>query len=242
MRPFDQPALRPPGQSHGPAPGQRLGSPEPLAPSGRLAQLGRLRESPSQTAGPYVHIGTNPNWVEITGIWTRDLGLAIVGPETRGERIVVEGQIRDGAASPVRDALVEIWQADADGLYPSPAETRGTADPHFAGWARQAVSPDAGTFRFETIRPGAVPFPDGRLQAPHITVWIVARGINTGLHTRLYFEDEAAANAADPLLSRIAEPARRATLVASRSERDGMPVFSFDIRLQGDQETVFFDI
>lgn len=207
-----------------------------------VQSLGYLKESPSQTAGPYVHIGTNPNWVEIAGVWSADLGLVLVGPETKGERILVEGRVTDGAGSPVRDALVEIWQADAAGLHNSPAETRGAADPAFAGWGRQPVSDIDGTFRFETIRPGAVPMGDGRLQAPHITVWIVARGINLGLHTRLYFADEAEANARDPLLLRIPEPDRRRTLIAPRTERDGLPVFSFDIRLQGDGETVFLDI
>jgi protocatechuate 3,4-dioxygenase alpha subunit len=205
-------------------------------------RLDYLKESPSQTAGPYVHIGTNPNWVEITGVWREDLGLVLVGPDTLGERIVLEGRVTDGAGAPVRDALIEIWQADAAGLHNSPAETRGAADPAFAGWGRQPLSAEDGTYRFETIRPGRVPFPDGRLQAPHITVWIVARGINLGLHTRAYLADEPQANASDPLLSRIPEPERRATLVAGRSERDGLPVFRFDIRLQGEAETVFLDI
>ncbi|WP_182086306.1 protocatechuate 3,4-dioxygenase subunit alpha [Aureimonas sp. ME7] len=201
-----------------------------------------LKESPSQTAGPYVHIGTNPNWVEITGVWKSDLGLVLVGPDTRGERVILEGCITDGSGAPVRDALVEIWQADAAGLHNSPQERRGRADPAFAGWARQPVDDRDGSFRFETIRPGPVPYPDGRMQAPHVSVWIVARGINIGLHTRLYFGDEAEANATDPLLNRIPEPERRATLVAPRSERDGLPVFRFDVRLQGENETVFLDI
>jgi protocatechuate 3,4-dioxygenase alpha subunit len=207
-----------------------------------VQSLGYLKESPSQTAGPYVHIGTTPNWVEITGVWREDLGLVLVGPETKGERILIEGRVTDGAGAPVRDALIEIWQGDAQGLHNSPAERRGRADPAFAGWGRQPGADADGSFRFETIRPGRVPYPDGRLQAPHITVWIVARGINIGLHTRLYFADEAEANAADPLLSRIPERERRETLIAARSERDGMPVFAFDIRLQGDRETVFLDI
>ncbi|MBB4000197.1 protocatechuate 3,4-dioxygenase subunit alpha [Aureimonas pseudogalii] len=206
-----------------------------------VQHLDYLKESASQTAGPYVHIGTNPNWVEITGVWKADLGLVLVGPETKGERILLEGTLIDGAGSPVRDALVEIWQADAQGLHNSPAETRGAADPAFAGWGRQPVSETDGSYRFETIRPGRVPYPDGRMQAPHISVWIVARGINIGLHTRVYFEDEAA-NEADPLLLRIPEPHRRRTLIARRSERDGLPVFRFDIRLQGDDETVFLDM
>jgi protocatechuate 3,4-dioxygenase alpha subunit len=206
-----------------------------------VQRLDYLKESASQTAGPYVHIGTNPNWVEITGVWKADLGLVLVGPQTKGERILLEGTLIDGAGSPVRDALVEIWQADAQGLHNSPAETRGAADPAFAGWGRQPVSETDGSFRFETIRPGRVPYPDGRMQAPHISVWIVARGINIGLHTRVYFEDEAA-NEEDPLLLRIPEPHRRRTLIARRSERDGLPVFRFDIRLQGDDETVFLDM
>jgi protocatechuate 3,4-dioxygenase, alpha subunit len=207
-----------------------------------VQRLDYLKETPSQTAGPYVHIGTNPNWVEITGVYDTDLGLVLVGPQTKGERILIEGQLFDGAGSPVRDALVEIWQADADGLHNSPKETRGTADPHFSGWGRLPTDDRDGSFRFETIKPGIVPMPDGRPQAPHVSVWIVARGINVGLHTRLYFEDEGEANAADPLLARIPEPARRQTLIAPRSMRDGVAVYRFDIRLQGDGETVFLDI
>lgn len=204
--------------------------------------LSYLKESASQTAGPYVHIGTNPNWVEITGIYDKDLGLVLVTDETQGERIVIEGRILDGVGAPLRDALVEIWQADAQGFYNSPGEARGTADPSFPGWGRQPVDGETGVFRFETIRPGSVPYPDGRAQAPHITVWIVARGINIGLHTRLYFADEADANAKDPLLLRVDNPARRKTLVAPFEERDGLKHFTFDIRLQGDGETVFLDM
>jgi protocatechuate 3,4-dioxygenase alpha subunit len=207
-----------------------------------VQHFGYLKESPSQTAGPYIHIGATPNWVEISGVWKEDLGLVLVNPDTRGERILVEGRIRDGAGSPVRDALVEIWQADAEGLYNSPEEKRGLADPAFVGWGRQPVAEADGSFRFETVRPGQVPYTDARMQAPHITVWIVARGINLGLHTRLYFEDEAEANAKDPLLLRIPELARRETLIARRSIRDRIPVFTFDIQLQGEHETVFLDM
>lgn len=205
--------------------------------------LDHLKETPSQTAGPYVHIGTNPNWVEIKGVWQDDLGLVIVGSEAKGERILIEGRIIDGLGAPLTDALVEIWQADADGLYNSPQERRGAADPHVFGWGRQPTDRTTGEFRFETIKPGRVPFGDGREMAPHITVWIVARGINIGLHTRLYFGDEAAANAECPVLRRIEHPARRATLIAPRSDSaHGLPVYRFDVHLQGDRETVFFDI
>lgn len=207
-----------------------------------VQKLDRLKESPSQTAGPYVHIGATPNWVEITGVWKEDLGLVLVGPETTGERILVKGRIFDGSGTPLKDALVEIWQADAQGLYNSPQETRGRADPHFAGWGRQPTDAVTGEFRFETIKPGRVPARDGRLMAPHITVWIVARGINIGLHTRLYFGDEAAANAECPVLARIEHKPRLATLIAPRSHENGLPTYTFDIHLQGDNETVFFDM
>lgn len=201
-----------------------------------------LKETPSQTAGPYVHIGSNPNWVEITGLWDHDLGLVLVGSETKGDRILVKGRIFDGLDKPLNDALVEIWQADADGLYNSPEERRGQADPNFIGWGRQPTHRETGEFCFETIKPGRVPYIDGRPMAPHITVFILARGINIGLHTRLYFGDEVEANAACPVLARIEHPSRRETLIAPRHEENGLPVYTFDIRLQGLQETVFFDV
>ena len=205
-------------------------------------RLTTLKESPSQTAGPYIHIGATPNWVEITGVWDEDLGLVLVDPETKGERILVKGRIFDGSGHPIKDALVEIWQADADGLYNSPEEKRGKADPHFVGWGRQPTDGTTGEYRFETIKPGRVPYKDGRPMAPHITFWIVARGINIGLHTRLYFGDEEAANAECPVLARIEHKVRLATLIAARGEENGMPTYTVDIHLQGDKETVFFDI
>ena len=207
-----------------------------------VQKLEHLKESPSQTAGPYVHIGCTPNWVEITGVWDEDLGLTMVKPETRGERILIKGHVIDGSGTPLKDAMVEIWQADAEGLYNGRGEKRGTADPSFLGWGRQPTDGVTGEFRFETIKPGRVPFTDGRLMAPHITVWIVARGINIGLHTRMYFADEATANAEDPVLARIEHKVRVPTLLATRSEEGGLPTYTFDIRLQGHQETIFFDI
>lgn len=200
--------------------------------------LNPLKETPSQTAGPYVHIGCVPNFLGITGVYPEDLGRVMVSAKTRGERISVTGRIFDGTGTPVREALVEIWQADADGLFRSPTETRGQADPHFTGWGRQPTDLTTGVFRFETVKPGRVPFVDGRLQAPHISFWIVARGINLGLNTRLYFGDEAAANAEDPVLTRIEHQVRVPTLVAPREAS----TYTFDIHLQGDRETIFFDI
>lgn len=195
-----------------------------------------LKESPSQTAGPYVHIGCTPNFAGIKGIFATDLGSNMVNADTKGERITVSGRVIDGSGAVLKDAMVEIWQADADGLYPSPKETRGEADPNFTGFGRCAVNQDSGEFSFETVKPGKTPYPDGRTQAPHITFWIVARGINIGLHTRLYFEDED--NTEDPVLGRIELHDRVKTLI---STKDGN-VHRFDIRLQGHGETVFFDI
>lgn len=202
--------------------------------------LGYLKESASQTAGPYVHIGCTPNFVGIHGIFDKDLGSgALYNDRTRGERISIRGTVYDGGGNALKDALVEIWQADADGFYNSPSETRGTADPEFSGWGRSPGDMDSGEFVFETIRPGIVPFRDGRPMAPHITFWVVARGINIGLHTRMYFPEEETANAADPVLARIEHKPRLATLIAKK-EAEGS--YRFDIHLQGENETVFFDI
>lgn len=203
-----------------------------------MQELGYLKETPSQTAGPYVHIGLTPNFCDITGVYDSDLGTQMVNDKTLGERITVSGRIFDGAGALVRDAVIEIWQADSAGLYNSPSEMRGTADPNFAGWGRCPTRAEDGVYTFDTIKPGKVPFKDGRRMAPHITFWIVARGINIGLHTRMYFPEEQDANAADPILARIEHRERVATLIAAR---DGAKL-SFDIYLQGPKETVFLDI
>jgi protocatechuate 3,4-dioxygenase alpha subunit len=202
-----------------------------------VQSLGRLKESPSQTAGPYVHIGLTPNFCGIEGVYPEDLGASMVNAKTKGDRVTVRMRVLDGTGTPLRDALIEIWQADAAGLYNSPAETRGQADPHFSGWGRKATDMETGECVFETIKPGRVPFPDGRLMAPHLTVWIVARGINLGLHTRMYFGDEEEANKEDPILSRIEHRVRVPTLIAPHSGS----TFTFDIHLQGEKETIFFD-
>ncbi|MBU4528324.1 MAG: protocatechuate 3,4-dioxygenase subunit alpha [Hoeflea sp.] len=190
------------------------------------------KESPSQTAGPYVHIGLTPNFCGIEGVYDSDLGTTMVSDKTQGERITLEGRVFDGGGNLLKDALVEIWQADSDGIY------HAKASPDFSGWGRCPADAETGVFRFDTIKPGRVPFPDGKLQAPHINLWIVARGINLGLNTRIYFADEADANAADPVLSRIEHRDRVTTLIA----KGGAGRFSHDIHLQGPQETIFFDI
>ncbi len=200
--------------------------------------LDHLKESPSQTAGPYVHIGCVPTFAGIEGVYPADLGSTIINANTKGERITVTGRVIDGSGTPLRDAMLEIWQADSAGLFNSPSETRGRADPDFPGWGRQPANGETGAYRFDTIKPGRVPWTDGRLQAPHINIWIVARGINIGLNTRLYFADEAEANAQDPVLAKIEHRVRVSTLIA---QRDG-DTYTFDIHLQGDNETVFFDI
>ncbi len=201
--------------------------------------LNHLKETASQTAGPYVHIGLTPNASGITGVYPSDLGTAMVNDRTKGTRITIRGRVFDGAGAPLRDGLVEIWQADAAGLYNSPSEPRGQADPDFTGWGRRACDGDSGEFAFQTVKPGRVPFKDGRLMAPHITFWIVARGINLGLHTRMYFPEEEQANAEDPLLLRLEHRDRAKTMIAQAEGNGG---YRFDIHLQGERETVFLDI
>jgi protocatechuate 3,4-dioxygenase, alpha subunit len=188
-----------------------------------------LKETPSQTAGPFVHIGTMP---AIAGLVTKHPGQGniLARDGMLGERIRIEGQIHDGAGALVKDALVEIWQANANGQY-------GAND--FTGFGRAATDFETGLFSFETIKPGAIPYRDGRMQAPHVSLSIFARGINIHLQTRLYFSEEAAANAKDPVLQLVGAPDLVATLVAQRDPN--RPLYRFDIHLQGDRETVFFD-
>ena len=204
--------------------------------------LGYLKETASQTAGPYVHIGLIPHMAGFD-IFEHNFSNVLTGPTTAGERITIEGRVLDGTGTPVRDVLLEIWQADSQGRYNHPADRRGpTGDADFRGWGRTGSDFDTGVYTFETVKPGRVPDKHGRAMASHVSFWIVARGINIGLNTRMYFADETAANAADPVLNMIEQDSRRQTLLAQRSERDGKVVYTFDIRLQGDGETVFFDV
>ncbi|MEX0302677.1 MAG: protocatechuate 3,4-dioxygenase subunit alpha [Leisingera sp.] len=203
-------------------------------------KLDYLKETPSQTAGPYVHIGLAPGAAGFQ-IYEQELGWDIAGPNAKGERIRVEGVVLDGTGSPVKDVLLEAWQANADGVYAHP-EHGGEAEDGFRGWGRVITDFESGEWGFDTIKPGAAMGRNGQTMAPHINLWIVARGINVGLNTRLYFEDEADANAADPVINLIEWESRRQTLIARRSESGGQTVYRFDIRLQGEGETVFFDI
>ena len=227
-------------------------------------QLGYLKESPSQTAGPYVHIGLAPGAAGFD-IYREELGRDIAGPNAKGQRIRVEGVVIDGMGSPVKDVLLEVWQANANGIYAHP-EGGGAVEDGFRGWGRVITDFATGEWGFDTVKPGPVrarvklgsgvsdrvaeadPDWQGRMEshapmAPHINFWIVSRGINIGLNTRMYFDDEEAANAADPVMNLIEWENRRATLRAKRAgERDGVPLYRFEIRLQGDNETVFFDV
>lgn len=207
-----------------------------------MSRLDYLKETPSQTAGPYVHIGLAPKQAGFD-IFERNFDNVLVGPRTQGERIRIEGRVIDGSGTPLRDVLLEIWQANAAGKYHHPADRQDKPlDPDFRGWGRACSDFDTGLYWFETIKPGPVTGRHGRQMAPHINFWIVARGINIGLNTRMYFSDEQAANARDPVLNSIEWEVRRRTLVASREIRGDEVVYRFDIRFQGDEETVFFDI
>jgi protocatechuate 3,4-dioxygenase alpha subunit len=200
-----------------------------------------LKETPSQTAGPYVHIGMTPNFCDITGVIAEDLGKSMINGAVEGERIDIVLRLVDGAGAPLFDSLVEIWQADAGGNFVGPVARNSNSVPAFTGWGRQPAN-EAGELTFETIKPGRVPGPDGKLMAPHVALWIVARGINIGLQTRLYFEDEADANAGDFVLNKIMDKRRRQTLIARREAGGAVPRYVLEIHLQGEKETVFFDM
>lgn len=204
-----------------------------------VQSLNYLQESPSQTAGPYVHIGLAPG---AAGFHTFDqeLGQVIAATGVPGERIRVEGVVFDGTGAPVRDVLLEVWQADANGIYPHPEDPRvADAAPGFRGFGRVISDFDTGQWGFDTIKPGPVPGRAGQQQAPHISLWLVSRGINIGLNTRMYFPEEKTANAADPVLNSIEQRHRVATLIATQTAPG---LYRFDIHLQGQAETVFIDI
>jgi protocatechuate 3,4-dioxygenase alpha subunit len=192
-----------------------------------------LEETPSQTAGPFVHIGCLPSHAGIEGVYAEDLGRSPVRDGVTGEVVTITGTVLDGTGWVLRDVLLESWQADAAGRFPG----QEGADPQVIGFCRFAADAETGLFTLRTVKPGRVALRDGRLQAPHVALWIVARGINVGLQTRIYFEDED--NADDPLLSRIEQRPRVETLIAKRT---ALGQYRFDIRLQGEGETVFLDL
>jgi protocatechuate 3,4-dioxygenase, alpha subunit len=194
--------------------------------------------TPSQTVGPFLAIGLP--WPD---------GPCVV-PEGTPGAIVISGRVLDVAGDPVPDALVETWQADQDSRFAHPDDPRATATPEaspqastagtarFGGFGRCPTDAQ-GRYRIVTVRPGPLPCPDGRTEAPHLDVSVFARGLLDRVVTRIYFPDEQEANAADPVLASIADPLRRATLIAV-AERAGQ--LRFDIRLRGGRETVFFDV
>lgn len=197
------------------------------------------KQTASQTVGPYfAYCLTEAERYSGHSVASNRL----VADATLGSRIQIEGRVFDGAGKPVPDAMIEIWQANAAGRYAHPEDTRGHAplDHSFQGFGR-AGTDAAGGYFFDTIKPGAVPGTAGSPQAPHVNVVVFARGMLVHAYTRLYFSDEQSANAADLLLNSVPE-SRRRTLVAKRHESDGRIAYLFDIRLQGDGETVFFDV
>ena len=145
-----------------------------------MQTLDTRRETPSQTAGPFVHIGCMPTHAGNAGAFGTELGTTPIAEGARGDIITIHGTIRDGMGWALRDAMIESWQADAEGRYPGQAG----ADPAVAGFARFAVDGVSGEFTLRTVKPGPVPARGGAMQAPHVSLWIVARGINVGLQTR----------------------------------------------------------
>jgi protocatechuate 3,4-dioxygenase alpha subunit len=200
------------------------------------------KETPSQTAGPYVHIGMAPSTAGLP-IRAEETPNVMAGPKARGERIRIEGSVFDGGGCPVKDAVIEFWQADANGKNDHPADRRKIApDPDFRNFGRAVTDLETGHWWIETVKPGPVPGPGGATMAPHICIAIFARGINIHLNSRIYFDDEPDANAADPVLALVGPAERRETLLARHSKPDGLAVYRFDIRLQGERETAFFDV
>lgn len=198
-----------------------------------VQKLDFLVETPSQTAGPYVHIGLMPTYAGNPGYYHEEVAVSPIAEGAKGEIIEITGQVFDGSGWAMRDALIESWQPDAAGIFPG----QPGADPAVSGHCRFAADAESGEFTLRTVKPGAVKARGGKLQAPHISLWIVARGINIGLQTRIYFENED--NSADPLLARIEQRPRVETLIAKKIAPGK---YRFDIRLQGEGETVFLDI
>ncbi len=200
--------------------------------------------TPSQTVGPFFAYGLAPNgrcdW-DPNGhySWKETVGDNLITPDATGTKIHIEGRVLDGDGKPINDAMIEIWQADAQGRYAHARGEKPRPNAKFTGFGRSATDKD-GIYSFDTIKPGAVPGPNGKPQAPHIVVCIFSRGMLRQIYTRLYFSDEKA-NDADQILTLV--PAdRRGTLIAHKQPGNGAVTYRFDIRVQGGDETVFFDI
>jgi protocatechuate 3,4-dioxygenase, alpha subunit len=190
--------------------------------------------TPSQTVGPYFAYGLTSNGKYD---WNDAFSNNLVTADTSGERIRVEGRVFDGDGAPMVDCMLEIWQADAQGRFSDPQDKRALPNSSFRGFGRVGTDGKGG-YAFDTIKPGQVADPDGKMQAPHLVLAVFARGMLLHLYTRIYFDGEAS-NAADPVLALV--PAdRRHTLIAARA--GGSAVYRLDIHMQGDNETVFFDV
>lgn len=184
-----------------------------------------LRASTSQTIGPFLRIGLE--WMQIEDV---------APPGVPGQRIRIEGRVLDAEGKPVNDAAVELWQANSHGKYASPEDAQDKPlDPAFRGYGR-SLTDEAGAFRFRTIKPGRVPGPEGKLQAPHLVITIFMRGLLKQLVTRMYFPEEPS-NSDDPILNLVPHE-RRGTLIALKA---GDGAFEWNVHLQGRNETVFFD-
>lgn len=193
-----------------------------------MAADGRI--TPSQTVGPFFAYALTPHAYDFEPL----IGNNLRTEDAQGQPILIEGRVFDGEGAAVPDAMIEIWQADGRGQYPK--SPRGNE--HFRGFGRCETTD--GAYRFETVMPGPVAGPDGRLQAPHINIAIFSRGLLRHLFTRLYFDGEDL-NAEDFVLN-LVPPGSRHTLIARRRDSPGaIPTFVLDIRLQGENETVFFE-
>ncbi|MFK8080241.1 MAG: protocatechuate 3,4-dioxygenase subunit alpha [Granulosicoccus sp.] len=196
--------------------------------------LKTLSETPSQTAGPYVQIGCTPTFAGLNNIYSaQDVGLNCIEDGACGKQIIIRGHVFDNQGNPMFDPMIESWQADTNGLFAGQAG----ADPKVNGFCRFPLDKSTGEFTLHTIKPGRIIFDDTRYQAPHIALWIVARGNNIGLNTRVYFDDED--NSKDPVLLRVQPEQRIETLIAQQISDSE---YRFDIHLRGNAETVFFDM
>lgn len=188
------------------------------------------KQTPSQTVGPFYAIAL-----------TRRAMNVLATESTQGQRICIEGRVFDGDGQPIPDVMVEIWQANAYGRYNHPDDKQEKPlDADFTGWGRSGTDEKC-VYSFETIKPGPVPGADDTVQAPHCNVTVFGRGMLVHAYTRLYFAGDPA-NESDPVLNSIKNKARRATLIADHEDKNGKLVYHFDIRLQGERETVFFDV
>jgi protocatechuate 3,4-dioxygenase, alpha subunit len=192
--------------------------------------------TPSQTVGPYFAYGLTSNGKYD---WNDAFSNNLVTADTSGERVRVEGRVFDGDGKPVPDCMLEIWQADAQGRFADPQDTRAQPNSSFRGFGRCGTGQDGG-YAFDTIKPGSVPDPDGKPQAPHILLAIFARGMLLQNYSRIYFGGDPA-NADDPVLALVPMD-RRATLIAQQANCNGNAIYRLDIHLQGDNEMVFFDV